>query len=219
MKICIYTSKGCREINEDYILSKEIAQNISFHIVVDGMGAYSYGEVAAKIVAEKVYSYISNYYKNSEFKTLITQAVLSANGVLAEEIAVRKQKMGVTFAGVLLIDNIAYAFWMGDAKIYQMRGSEFVFQSEDHSLVNELKQERTLTLAEIERYGHIVTRCLKGEELTVGVEIKKISLSPLDQVLICSDGMPVKYLQMAESLEQLDIKTDDNCSIISLMFE
>jgi len=37
MKIELYTDKGKRNINEDYIFSKEIIHNSYLHVIADGM--------------------------------------------------------------------------------------------------------------------------------------------------------------------------------------
>ena len=58
MKVYSYTGKGNRETNEDYIKSESLSNNVSLHIIADGMGGYQYGEVAAQVATETIFQFI-----------------------------------------------------------------------------------------------------------------------------------------------------------------
>ena len=47
-----YSNIGCREVNEDYVVSNDFGNGISLHLVADGMGGYDCGEIASKVVGD-----------------------------------------------------------------------------------------------------------------------------------------------------------------------
>ena len=58
MEVFKYSNIGCREINEDYVVSNDFGNGISLHLVADGMGGYDCGEMASKVVGDSyVYAY------------------------------------------------------------------------------------------------------------------------------------------------------------------
>jgi len=191
MKIISYTNKGTRSKNEDYMLSEQLNDAISFHIVADGMGGYSYGEKAAKIVVETIFEQICQI----DFSVAITEENIIAvckvaNRKLQEEGVKLSTKLGATFASVLIIKDVIYAFWMGDARIYLFdENKKLLFQSTDHSLINELRSSRTLTVNEIKKYDAIVTRCLSSEPLEFPPQIEVLSYSSKSTIILCSDGL------------------------------
>ena len=59
-QIIEYSNIGCRNQNQDFVLSKTIGENKGIYIVADGMGGYSDGDLAAKIAAEQISNNILN---------------------------------------------------------------------------------------------------------------------------------------------------------------
>jgi serine/threonine protein phosphatase PrpC len=94
----------------------------------------------------------------------IINACERANQKLQEEGTRLSSKIGSTFAAVLILKDKVFDFWMGDSQIYQYNESnQLLFQSEEHSLINELRLNRKLIASEIRKYDSIVTRSLAGE--------------------------------------------------------
>lgn len=190
MNIITYTSIGLRSRNEDFLLSEQLTPDISFHIIADGMGGYSHGDKAARIVVETLFGQISqmDFYTISE-ETIIA-ACERANLNLRDEGAKLSSKIGATFAAVLVLKEKVFAFWMGDTRIYQYNeNNQLLFQSEDHSLVNELRSARKLSMREIEKYDSIVTRCLTSDFQDVSPQIEVLRYTFSDKLIICSDGL------------------------------
>jgi serine/threonine protein phosphatase PrpC len=50
MNVFQYTNQGCRKINQDYCLYKKLNDDKSVFVVADGMGGYSFGEIASLVV-------------------------------------------------------------------------------------------------------------------------------------------------------------------------
>jgi serine/threonine protein phosphatase PrpC len=190
MNTITYTNKGLRSKNEDCLLSEQLSPDISFHIIADGMGGYNHGEKAAKIVVKTLFDQISQM----DFSTITEESIINAcervNQKLREERARLSSKMGATFAATLIVKDRVFAFWMGDSRIYQYNESkQLLFQSEDHSLINELRLSRKLTTSEIRKYDSIVTRSLTGEAMENPPQIEILQYSPKNKIILCSDGL------------------------------
>lgn len=69
--------------------------------------------------------------------------------------------MGSTVAAVFLNGLQASIFWAGDSRVYVFRDKHLLYQTEDHSLLNELSRIRELSLTK-KRYKHIITRSIMG---------------------------------------------------------
>ncbi len=190
MKVNYFTVKGKREENEDYILSKEVDNNTSIHIIADGMGGYSNGRLAAETVANFVASFVSDNMDIDSKLKLIKDAIEVANTEIRKLLLRYNAKMGSTIGAALIMDGDAYVFWVGDVKIVQVRDNVIVFESEDHSYVNELKRQGMI-LSEDQRANirHIVTRCIQGETGNYEPDIKLLKLSVGDRIIISSDGI------------------------------
>ncbi len=227
IKVYSYTGKGKRETNEDYIKSEMLSNSVSLHIVADGMGGYQFGEIASQIAAESIYQFITENKIKGDIHALIQQAVEFANNQILSKRNQYHAKLGTTLAGVLLIDNIAYAFWLGDVQIQHFRDNKQFFISESHSLINEMKKNRVISAKEIERYKHIVTRSLSGSQLDAPIPIVEIQFRQGDNISISSDGLynSISPLRLSTStateiqneLKKLEANNEDNFSIVQII--
>ena len=132
------------------------------------------------------------------------------------------QRMGSTVAGVLLNHSNASIFWAGDSRVYIFRNQGLLYQTSDHSLVNELSKIKDLSFEDKKRYGHIITRSIMGIEDDF-VDIHQLKLEVGDEILICSDGIyndcPIDYLVSTIRNNSFDIDKQnesfsDNHSLI-----
>ena len=218
MNIFSYTGKGLREKNEDYLICKDLADKGVLCVVADGMGGYSFGEDASKIVADTIYQTLAVSSKED-----IDAAILCANAALhSYKQAKHIEATGCTIAGAIIRGRQAKVFWAGDSRVYLFRGNRIIYQTEDHSLVNEMKQVRVLTPEQIERYEHIVRRSIMGSQDDI-VDIDTITIETGDDILICTDGlykdMPaelavIKLREQGHSFSVENDKFRDNHSLI-----
>jgi serine/threonine protein phosphatase PrpC len=226
MKIFSYTDKGIRETNEDYIKSETLSDSISLHIVADGMGGYEYGEVASKIATEAIFQYLAGCTIQGDIPILIQLAVKFANSQILTLRDQYQTKLGTTIAGILIIDSTAYAFWLGDVQIQHFRDSKQLFISESHTLINEMKKNGSVSIKEIERYKHIVTKSLSGTPLDSNFPVIQIQLQQGDTICICSDGFNNSIdvssliskpdLDIVEKFKKLENSNEDNYSIVKI---
>ena len=191
MKIFKYSNIGSREQNQDYLVSTKLGQDSSLHLVADGMGGYDCGDIASKIVGD---SYVYGLSRNMSIEDATREA---SKNIQLERRNLGVSKIGSTVAGVLLCGMKATIFWAGDSRVYLFRNKEQLFQTEDHSILNELSRKRKLSFEERERYGHIITRSIMGNA-DDKVDTCEMTLQQGDELLICSDGLyndcPIDYL-------------------------
>ena len=196
MRLITYSNIGAREKNEDRLAHHELPNGDQLFIVADGMGGYDAGEEAAECAVEAV---VSSLYEVPES---ISLAIESANQAIAEKrISMGVSEMGCTMAAVILHQDSATVFWAGDSRVYIIRNDRIVFETEDHSLINEMRRIKRLTLAQIRKYEHVVRRSLMGNS-TDDVEIVEQPVLPGDEILICSDGFH-KEIPLPVLLEKL----------------
>lgn len=181
-----FSNKGGRKSNQDYLFSKSINSDCNLYMVVDGMGGYEFGDIASKIVAENIYTYLSTVKEINEKE--IQKAVNKSNLVIKQKSHDFGAKIGATFAGIIVIGNLAYLFWVGDVKIIFIRNNEIFFESYSHTLINQMIENGNL-INNIDRYKHVVTRSISGNIKDGIIECYSSNLIKEDLVVIYSDGV------------------------------
>jgi protein phosphatase len=192
VEIVQISEKGRRSINEDYVIYETFNKQTHLVLIADGMGGYVAGDVAAKTISISILEYLrSNLNTALDPITLIRESCLKANQVINEIREVKGNKMGATIAGILFIKSSAICFWLGDVRIIHFRNNQIQFQSKDHSLVNELKEQKKIIDTEsYKRINHIVTKAIQGNHENPEPDIHIIkAVSSKDNYIICSDGV------------------------------
>ena len=144
-----------REMNQDYIYISDNLQDIKLCILADGMGGYKGGEVASKIATCSAKEYIENNILNIELEyqnilDLIKKAMEYANIEVhkkAMEIEELEQ-MGTTLEICLVYKNKMYIGHIGDSRIYRIRKNIIRRITTDHSYVETLVKDGTITREE-----------------------------------------------------------------------
>ncbi|MBL6444698.1 protein phosphatase 2C domain-containing protein [Fulvivirga sp. 29W222] len=235
MKSWSFSHIGKRKVNEDVVIAQAFENNTSLIAVVDGMGGYDYGDMAASVVAENITTYLSTVTEPNPYH--IQKAVNKANLALRQKREALSLKMGATIGGVIIIGgNSAICFWVGDVKIFHFRNRRLVFESHPHTLVNQLvSQEPPISVSSLSRYRHIVTRSVHGDLEYSQAEIYNIArVQRSDLFIVCSDGVhdliDGLYLEkqlsitidLNELLSQIECKllneAKDNYSLVTASF-
>jgi protein phosphatase len=204
---------GNRPQNEDFIISATLSETSSIHIVADGMGGYEHGDLASQTVALSIVDYLKRHITEtsvagasllddvcnagahlqcvSSVEFLIRNAIAFSNQAIQKLRSLHHSKMGATLAGLLIINQHAFAFWVGDARIYHIQNKQICFQSTDHSLINQIAASgQIINPALKQQYGHIVTRSIQGNQDEVIPDIVNFkSLTTSDHFILCSDGV------------------------------
>ena len=182
-------------------------------ILCDGMGGHDAGEVASATVCEAMSQSVIDDDAKSNGKFTDAQllnAVDAAFKALDKKDTGAIKKMGTTMTFLKLHTAGATIAHMGDSRVYHIRPGEngsktqILFQTEDHSLINDLIKVGELTREEARqsKQKNIITRalqpCLTSRPKP---DIHHISdIRPDDYFYMCSDGM----------LEQPDMEEGDS---------
>ncbi|ATA69195.1 hypothetical protein CGC48_11540 [Capnocytophaga cynodegmi] len=189
MEYKFFTGIGTRELNEDVILIEDINQTATLFLVVDGMGGYQKGEIAAKIISENIATHLRSI---SEFDSQgIENAFRKANLAIKQFNIENAITSGATVGGILLTEDKAISFWIGDVKICHFKEGKLNWQSRSHTLLNEMLETDAIRSPEIhKRYSHIVTRSIAGKRENSKPEFFEIeNFSENSSFIICTDGV------------------------------
>lgn len=173
-----------RRTNEDAFFARA-----PVFAVADGMGGAQAGEIASSIATDFFEQRPSD---SGEGEQLLRQIAESANKriwELAHEDPDRSG-MGTTLTAVYVGVDDASIAQVGDSRAYRFRNGELTLLTRDHSLVEELKRQGTISEHEAEHHPQrsIITRAL-GPEPEVEVDTLTHSVKDGDLFLLCSDGL------------------------------
>jgi protein phosphatase len=177
------TDKGqVRAVNEDgYIVDRRL----QLFAVADGMGGHRAGDIASATALEALRAEIANGAQ-------LERAIGAANLAVFEKSSSddSMQGMGTTVTAAMPGTASLTIGHVGDSRAYLLRDGEFSRVTTDHSLVEELVQDGSLTeeQAAIHPQRSIVTRAL-GVDRAVEVDLYSIQLRDHDRILLCSDGL------------------------------
>lgn len=198
MKVYAKSDIGkAREMNQDYI-SLSDNEKYKIFIVADGMGGYKGGEVASSLASVSVKEYINNNIEKIELNNkeemleLIKNSIKYANTVVfnkSKEIQ-ELEGMGTTIEVCLIYNNRAYIGHVGDSRIYRIRKNIIRKLTRDHSYVEDLVRDGTITREEA--YNHpkknMITRAL-GCYANVEPDLMVRGFLKGDIIVMTTDGL------------------------------
>lgn len=144
-----------REINEDAFYTSNSLDEVQLYMLADGMGGYNGGEIASKLAIQSAKNYIENNFKEIEkdkdsIIQLIGSSIEYANMVVYEKAKENKELsgMGTTLEVCLIYNNRAFIGHVGDSRIYRIRKEFMRKLTQDHSYVQKLVKDGTITQEE-----------------------------------------------------------------------
>ena len=144
-----------REINEDAFYISNSLDEVQLYMLADGMGGYNGGEIASKLAIQSAKNYIENNFKEIEkdkdsIIQLIGSSIEYANMVVYEKAKENKELsgMGTTLEVCLIYNNRAFIGHVGDSRIYRIRKEFMRKLTQDHSYVQKLVKDGTITQEE-----------------------------------------------------------------------
>ena len=187
-----------RNKNEDTFFVETIwDESCLLAIVIDGVGGYEGGEVAAAIARDSIVEYVCGGHRNSCLD-LLGRAVLHANNRIFLE---RQQNPGYSSMSCVLtaviVDRsggVLHMAHVGDTRLYKFFSDGLEKLSRDHSLVG--YREEIGDLSEEEAMAHpmrnVISRDVGSLLLETGedyMELKSFPLQDGSLLLLCSDGL------------------------------
>lgn len=196
--------QGPRPKQEDSMFPEHetLKDNDRLFLVCDGMGGHSAGEVASGTVCQALSSYILDKCPDAEGKfddEMFKSALNHAFDILDTKDNGAAKKMGTTMTFLKLHDEGATIAHIGDSRVYHIRpgkdaaDTEILFQTYDHSLVNDLVKIGELTPEEAKHSNqkNIITRAMQPNmERRPRADIYHThDIKPGDYFMLCSDGI------------------------------
>lgn len=187
-----------RDMNQDsYYISDLEKDEIKLYILADGMGGYKGGEIASSLAVASSRNYIFNNFKNTKkdresILELIRETVEYANKVVYERSQedTELQDMGTTLDVCLIYNNKVFIGHVGDSRVYRIRKNIIRKITIDHSYVEKLVREGTITKEEA--YNHPKKNMLMkalGCNSFVEPDLICKGFFKDDILLMCSDGL------------------------------
>ena len=189
------TNKGVvRETNQDFYFAS--TEGKPLFVLCDGMGGHASGDVASRSAAQSVSRYINMHvpYDIDEKKA---QNLLAGAVEFANSVVFARSKTGIEFRGmgttcdVCMADfDVMYICHVGDSRVYLMRDTGIMRLTQDHTLIEELVKNGTITKEEAENHPnkHMITRAV-GTEKSIKCDFSVHEMKDGDMFLMCSDGL------------------------------
>lgn len=177
-----------RQVNEDSFLALD-----GMFVVADGMGGHAAGDVASALVVDVFQEFTGRIpLPLPELERLV---VLANDRVRRHAHEHGLGGMGTTVVGVTLVDNGGEAALavlnVGDSRCYSWnRADGLVRLTHDHSVVQELIDEGSISSEEAERHPerNVVTRSI-GNSDGVVADFHILASGGRHRLLLCSDGV------------------------------
>ena len=165
-----FTEIGCKDNQEDYLYPSDADEKTRVFILCDGMGGHDNGEVASMTAANALGNYLSSCSAIDipVFETGLAKAYDALDNIDTNSM----KKPGTTMTCLGLNDDNYLVAHIGDSRIYHIRPSLFnaetrrggiLYQSSDHSLVNDLLKAGELTEEEVRDFPqkNVITRAMQ----------------------------------------------------------
>lgn len=203
------THKGDKqEYNEDFVEGFQ-HEGVLFLLVGDGQGSDKYGQSASHVAINEIRRYMERHFKRgmeAQLETLFRDAFYLAHRVIE---GVRKGDVdryngfcaSVTAVAITPQKRITFAH-VGSTKLFLLRDGNFIQMTKDHTVAQELLNQRKITPQDFERHPErgILTKAL-GIFPEVQVDVFSGAVAREDIIALVSDGI-TNHLQK-EEMKQL----------------
>lgn len=186
-----------REMNQDNFYISRDEEQLKLYIVADGMGGYKGGEIASAIAITSAKNYIESNFDSIEhdkinIQKLVKSAIEYANMVVYEKAKEEKElaEMGTTMELCLIYGNKVYIGHVGDSRIYRIRKNYLRKLTTDHSYVEELVKDGTITKEEAAKHPkkNMLMKAV-GCNSYVEPDVMVKGFEKEDILIITSDGL------------------------------
>jgi protein phosphatase len=204
---------GCvRTNNEDFLGYDE---TIGIYVVCDGMGGMASGEVASSLAAAAILkSFAASAASGVPVSSRLLHAITVANlDVWEHSQTPANDGMGTTVVAAALDGDKLILGNVGDSRAYIIQDGKCTQLTVDHSYINELIRNGTLTLenansADLKGMESIITRAV-GVAADVQPDFFSVDLTPGTGILLATDGL-TRYVEQDEISTILNASTFDS---------
>jgi len=196
------TEVGCvRKHNEDNFL---LQPDLGLFVVADGLGGHAAGEVASRIVVDKISDFITHtaerdrtwpveYEEGLSYDgNRLKAALLLADQGILDDIRTNpeRESMGSTVVACLVHEDRVTLVHVGDSRAYLLDPGGIRQITQDHSWVAEQVANGVLTPDEARRhpFRNVITQAL-GNGGDLDIAIQEVQVRELDRILLCTDGL------------------------------
>jgi PPM family protein phosphatase len=190
-----------------FVLEENNRLPVLFAVLADGIGGHRAGEVAAELAVNHIMQVVAKSDGRHIQQTIVDAVTEASNAIAAHSAANENLKgMGATCALAWIIGDRLYTAYVGDSRIYLMRGGRIQQLTVDHTWVQEAIEKGILTpeLAREHPNVHVIRRYLgspeppepdfrlkffDGEGDQQSEQNQGVQLLPDDVILLCSDGL------------------------------
>lgn len=225
IKVFNIWEQGPREKQEDSMFPpyQKVNESDRLFILCDGMGGHSAGEIASNTVCQSMSESIFKQCPDAEGKFSddnFRQALSDAFDELDTKDNGAEKKMGTTLTFLKFHEDGCTIAHIGDSRVYHIRSGQNVddtkilFQTADHSLVNDLIRIGELTPEEAKhsKQKNVITRAMQPHmERRPKADIYHSNdIKQGDYFMLCSDGIlehmeddNIKYIFSAKGGDDL----------------
>jgi protein phosphatase/serine/threonine-protein phosphatase Stp1 len=187
---CAATHAGtANRMNEDAYVNRP---DLGLWAVADGAGGHASGEIASAEVA-KILQSIDAGLSASDMLVEVRSRLEAAHTRLHSEASRHGAGAMVATTVVVLMarDDHFACLWAGDSRAYLLRGQALTRITRDHSLVQALVENGTISEAEASRHpqANVITRAVGADIDLLELDKRTGQLQAGDRLLLCSDGL------------------------------
>lgn len=190
IQCCIESYIGGRSENQDSAGVSETPLG-TVVVVCDGMGGMKGGAMASGIAVNTVINDVKSASVDDSPAEVLVAAIKHANAEIIEAAKADSELfgMGTTLTALILNDDCATVSYLGDSRVYQLRGKKKVFRTFDHSLVFQSVRQGIITeeQARLSSQSNIILQAL-GIKEEIDVEVFELPYLAGDRFLLCTDG-------------------------------
>lgn len=195
-----FSEIGMKDNQEDYLYPQKADSDNRVFILCDGMGGHDNGEVASMTAASTLGKSLSSHSRID--KPLFEKALSETYDALDAIDTMSDRKPGTTMTALCFNEDSYLVAHIGDSRIYHIRPSSFneengsggiLYQSSDHSLVNDLLKAGEITEEEARNFPrkNVITRAMQPhlpQRHRADIFIFD-DIAAGDYFFLCSDGV------------------------------
>ena len=190
-----------------FVLDHRDRTPVLFAVLADGIGGHRAGEVAAELAVNHMMQAVARS-DGKHIRNTIEDAVIEASDAIASHAGSNEnlQGMGATCATAWIVGDKLYTAYVGDSRIYLIRGGRIQQLTVDHSWVQEAIEKGILTPEAARQHPnvHVIRRYLgsptppepdfrlklfNDEGDRHAENNQGLQLLPSYILLLCSDGL------------------------------